>query len=123
VKVQQILDDAQDYPSAVDILQVDMHENGQWVEVNIRGANQAIEVISRTIAQLAEIEGKDLPGTGALDPDPQVLAASHMATAKEIINMVAPQLVGSPFRQSVEELVPHIAAIVRSPFKIVSWRE
>jgi pSer/pThr/pTyr-binding forkhead associated (FHA) protein len=120
-KIQQILDDAQDYPSEVEVLQVDMHENGQWVEVSIRGASQAIEVTNRKIAQLTEIEGKDLPETGALDPDPQVMAATHMATAREIINAVAPELVGGPFRQMVEELVPHIAAIARSNFKIVSW--
>lgn len=120
VNIQKILDDAQEYPSAVTIQVVKIHENGQWVEANIQGANQAIEVISQKIAQLTDIGDQDATDTGMVDPE--VMAATHMATAREIINAVAPDLIGGPFYQMAEELVPHIAAVARSDFKIVSWR-
>ena len=120
IKIQRILDDAQDYPSMVAIQQVEMHENGQWVEASIQGVNQAIEIISHKMAQLTEIGDQDSADTGVLAPDPEVMAATHMATAREIISTVAPDLVGGVFYQLAEELVPHIAAIVRSDFRIIS---
>lgn len=110
--VQHILDEAQVRPFTVGVDQVGRHKNGQWVEIVIRGAGQAIEAIRTSISELP-------PAPNAESGEfPQ----AYWSVAQGIIRSVAPSLAGDRLHQLTGELLPHMASIIDSDFEVVSSR-
>lgn len=125
--IQHILDQAQNQLFAAEVENVGRHANGQWIEINIRGAGQAIEVVRTTVEELPSLydqgppepDSVSWPGEG-IPSDSSASSYTYKVAAKRIINAVAPDLIGDRFYELVRQLLPHIATIVDSNFAIVS---
>ncbi len=126
--IQQVLDDAQEESSQVHIQGFGVHRDGKRIEVNIRGASQAIETIHDKISPLQQEDngiaqeafrtrlitedGDEVVHTDVKQFDIQ--DEEYIEMAMGIILAVAPRLPDNDLDEFMEQLLPHINFVLSS---------